>query len=172
MPSQDPGSSHTYQNALSSHPTKTGFTQLMYGAKIEHIALVMIQGCFWNTLLLLFSHTVVSDCLQYHGLQHTLQDPSLSFTISWSLLKLMSIESVMPYNHLILSCPLLLLPSLFPSSRSFSKESTLSTSGGQITRALASASVLLMNTQYWFPLGLTGLISLKSRGLLRVFSNS
>ena len=46
-------------------------------------------------------------------------------TSSWSLLKLMSIESVMPSNHLILCCPLLLLPSIFPSNRVFSKESVL-----------------------------------------------
>ena len=50
---------------------------------------------------------------------------SLSFTISWSLLKLMSIESVMPSNHLILCCPLLLLPSIFPSIRVFSNELVL-----------------------------------------------
>ena len=50
---------------------------------------------------------------------------SLSFTISWSLLKLMSIESVMPSNHIILCCPLLLLPSIFPSIRVFSNESAL-----------------------------------------------
>ena len=50
---------------------------------------------------------------------------SLSVTISWSLLKLMSIESVMPSNHLILCCPLLLLPSIFPSIRVFSNESAL-----------------------------------------------
>ena len=50
---------------------------------------------------------------------------SLSFTISWSLLKLMSMESVMPSNHLILCHPLLLLPSIFPSNRVFSNESTL-----------------------------------------------
>ena len=50
---------------------------------------------------------------------------SLSFTISWSLLKLMSIESVMPSNHLTLCRPLLLLPSVFPSIRVFSNESTL-----------------------------------------------
>ena len=50
---------------------------------------------------------------------------SLSFTISWSLLKLMSIESLMPSNHLILCCPLLLLPSIFPSIRVFSNESAL-----------------------------------------------
>ena len=50
---------------------------------------------------------------------------TLSFTISWSLLKLMTIESVMPSNHLILCCPLLLLPSIFPSIRVFSNESVL-----------------------------------------------
>ena len=50
---------------------------------------------------------------------------SLSFTISWSLLKLMSIESVMPSSHLVLSRPLLLLPSVFPSVRFFSNESAL-----------------------------------------------
>ena len=50
---------------------------------------------------------------------------SLSFTISWSLLKLMSIELVMPSNHLILCCPLLLLPSIFPSFRVFSSKSAL-----------------------------------------------
>ena len=50
---------------------------------------------------------------------------SLSFIISWSLLKLMSIEEVMPFNHLVLCCPLLLLPSVFPSIRLFSSESAL-----------------------------------------------
>ena len=52
---------------------------------------------------------------------------SLSFTISQSLLKLMSLESVMPFNHLILCCPLLLLLSIFPSIRVFSNESVLRT---------------------------------------------
>ena len=50
---------------------------------------------------------------------------SLSFSISWSLLKLISIESVMPSNHFILCCPLFLLPSIFPSIRNFSNESAL-----------------------------------------------
>ena len=50
---------------------------------------------------------------------------SLSFTISWSILKLISIESVMPPNHLVLCCPLLLLPSIFPSLRVFPSESAL-----------------------------------------------
>ena len=77
----------------------------------------------------------------------------------------MSIESVMPSNHLILCLPLFLLPSIFPSIRVF-------TSGGQSIGVSASALVLQMNIQDWFPLGLTGLISLQSKGLLRVFSNT
>ena len=98
-----------------------------------------------------------------HGLQ-----ASLSFTISCSLLKLMSIESMMPSNHIILSCALLLMPSIFPSIRVFSSE--LTASGGQSIGALASASVFPMNIQDWFPLGLTSLISLQSKGLSGVFS--
>ena len=95
---------------------------------------------------------------------------SLSFNISRSLLKLMSIELVMPSNHLILCQPFLLLPSIFPSTRSFLM-SQLFTSGGQSIGASASASVLPMNIQSWFPFGLTGLISLLSKGLSRVFSS-
>ena len=71
---------------------------------------------------------------------------SLSFTPSQSLLRFMSIELVMPFNHLILCCPLLFLPSIFPSIRVFSK-SQLFSSGGQSIGASASASVLPMNTQ-------------------------
>ena len=70
-----------------------------------------------------FSHLVVSNSLQPNGLQHC--QASLSITNSWSLLKLMSTESVMPSNYLILCCPLFLLPSVFPSIRVFSKESVL-----------------------------------------------
>ena len=92
--------------------------------------------------------------------------PSLSFTISWSLLKLMSIESMMPPNHLILCHLLLLLPSVFPSIKVFSNE--FFTSGGQRIGASASASVFPKNIQDWFPLGLTGLISLQSKGLSRI----
>ena len=94
---------------------------------------------------------------------------SLSFTISWSLLKLMSIESVMSSNHFILSRPLLLLPSIFPSIRVFSNESILCSRCQSIG---TSASVLPMNIQDWFPLELTGLISLQSRRLSRVFFNT
>ena len=94
---------------------------------------------------------------------------SLSFTISQSLLKLMSIASVMPSNYLILCCPLLLLPSIFPIIRVFSNKSALASDGQSIR---ASASVLLMNIQSWFPLRFTGLIFLQFKGLSRVFSNT
>ena len=94
---------------------------------------------------------------------------SLSITISQSLLKLMSTDSMMPYNHLILCCPLLLLPSILPSVRVFSNEK-LFTSGGQRIGVSASASVLPMNIQDC-PLGLTGWISLQSKELSRVLQH-
>ena len=89
--------------------------------------------------------------------------PFLSFTISQSLLKLISIEFVIPSTHLILYCSLLLLPSIFPSMRVFSNELDFA-SGGQTIGASASAAVPQMNIQGYIPLGLTGLISLLSRG--------
>ena len=84
---------------------------------------------------------------------------SLSITNSQSLLKLMSIESVMLFKHFILCHPLLLLPSMFPSIRVFSSESVLHIRWPSIGVS-SSASVLPMNIQDWFPLGLTGLISI------------
>ena len=95
---------------------------------------------------------------------------SLSITNSRSLLKLMSIESVMLSNHLILYRPPLLLPSIFPSIRVFSNESILHIRWPK-TGASASASVLSKNIKDWFPLRLTGWISLQSKGFSRVFSN-
>ena len=96
---------------------------------------------------------------------------SLSFSISWSVLKLMSIKSMMPSNHLILYSPLLLLPCLqsFPTSGSFPL-SQLFVSTSQSIGASALASVLPMNIQV-DPLGLTALISLLSKGLSGVFSS-
>ena len=78
----------------------------------------------WFRTSVQFSSSVVSDSLRPHGLPHS-RSPSLSITNSWSLLRLMSIESVMPSNHLILCRPLLCLPSIFPSIRVFSNESAL-----------------------------------------------
>ena len=96
---------------------------------------------------------------------------SLSFTISQSLFKFMSIESMMPSKHPILCHPLLLLPSIFLNIRVFSV-SQLFASGGQNIGVSAWTSVLPMNTKDWFPLWWTGWISLQSTGLLRVFSNT
>ena len=82
----------------------------------------------------------------------------------------MSVESVIQPNHLILCHPLFHLPSVYPESGSFPK-SRLFPSGAQSIVAPASASVLPMNIQRWFPLGFTGLVCLQSKRLSRVFSN-
>ena len=107
---------------------------------------------------------------------------SLSFTICQSLLKLLSIESMMPSNHLILYSPFLLLPAIFLSTRVFSNNLALYTRwpkywslGFSISNSnerfllefpLNSPPISL------FQLGLTGLISLQSKGLSRIFSNT
>ena len=96
---------------------------------------------------------------------------SLSITNSWSSLKLMSIELVMPPNHLILCHPLLLLPQSLPASGSFPM-SQLFSWGGQSIGVSASTSVPPMNTQDWSPLEWTGWISLQSKGLSRVFNTT
>ena len=95
---------------------------------------------------------------------------SLSITNSWTLPKLMSIESVMPSNHLILCRPLLLLHSIFPRIRLFSNESALHIRWPKYWSFSFNISPP-MDTQDWSPLGWTGWISLQSNGLSRVFSN-
>ena len=94
---------------------------------------------------------------------------SLSITKPQSPPKPMSIESVMPSNHLILVIPFSSCPQSFPASGSF-QMNQLFTSGGQSIGVSASTSGLPMNTQDWCPLGWTGWISLQ--GLSRVFSNT
>ena len=110
----------------------------------------------------------MSDSLQPHGLQHArLPCPSSSQTHEFEsnscLLKLMSVESVMPSNHLVLCCPLL-LPSIFPSIRVFSNELALHIRWPKYWSFSFNLS-LPMNIQDWFPLGLTDLTSLQSKGL-------
>ena len=115
-----------------------------------------------------FSHSVMSNSLQPHGLQHTgLPCPSStpgaclnSCPSSWWYHPTLS-SSVVPFSHL----------KSFPVSGSFPMSQFL-TSGGQSIGISASASVLPMNIQDWFPLGLTGCISLQSKGPSRVFSNT
>ena len=121
-------------------PTNTG---------IHHLQLLR---SFLN--LLLFSHSVMSNLCDPRNWRMP------GFTVSWSLLNLMFIESLMLSNHLIHCCSLLLLSSIFPSIRIFLM-SQLFPSGGQSIGALASASILPMNIQGWFPSGLTCLISLQ-----------
>ena len=95
---------------------------------------------------------------------------SLSITNFWSLLKLMSIESVMPSNHLILCRPLLLLPSIFPSIRAFSNESVLCI---KWPKYWCSSFSISLSNEYsgLISFRLTGWISLQSKGPSRVFSN-
>ena len=123
-------------------------------------------GILFYLLLLLFNHCHV----QLFVTSWTAAcQASLSFPIFQSLLKLMSIESVILSNHPILCHSLLLLPSIFPNFRIFPNESLLASDDKSIG---ASASVLPMNIQGWLPLGLTGLISLLSKGCSRVFSST
>jgi len=116
-----------------------------------------------------FSHSVMSDSLGPHGLQHT-RPPGLSPTpgvysnsclLSWWCHPTIS-SSVVPFSSRFQS---FLALGSFPMSQFF-------TSGGQSIRISVSTSVLPMNTQDWFPLGWTGWISLQSKGLSRVFSKT
>ena len=125
---------------------------------------------FFNTSSVYSCHLFLISSASFQLLSHVrlfatpwtaAHQASLSITNSRSFLKLMSIELVMPSNHLILCCPLFLLPSIFLSLRVFSNESAFHIRWPNYG-ASASASVLPVNIQDWFPLGLTGLISLKS----------
>ena len=105
-----------------------------------------------------FSWVQSLSCVQLFATPWTVAcQASLYITNSWSLLRLMSIQLVMPSNHLVLCCPLLLLPSIFPSIRVFSNESVLHISWPKYW-SFSSASVLPMNIQDWFPLELTGIL--------------
>ena len=123
----------------------------------------------WNLLLQFSSVQSLSRVRLFATPWTTARQASLSVTNSRSSPKSTSIELVMPSNRLILCHPLLLLPSIFPSIRVFSDESSLCI---RYTGVSPSASVLPMSIQGWFPLRLTGLISLQSKGLSRVFSNT
>ena len=113
---------------------------------------------FENTVVHLLSHVLLFATPWIVALQ-----ASLSSTISHSLLKLMSIELVMPSNHLILCHPLLLLPSIFPNIRVFSNESALRIRWPKYWSFIFCISPF---NEY------SGLISLQSKGLARVFSNT
>ena len=124
------------------------------------------QGVNWHKFTSVQFRSVTQSCptlcdsMDWTGLPVARQD-SLSITNSWSLLKLMSVELVMPSNHLI---PVSSCLQSFPASGSF-PVSQFFASDGQNIGVSASTSVLPMNIQDWFPWGLTGWISLQSKGL-------
>ena len=114
-------------------------------------------------LLLLFSYSVMSDSATPRTVAH---QASLSFTISRSLLKLMSIEPVMPSNHLILFAPFSSCLQSFPASGSFPMSWHFA-SGGQCIGASISASVLPMNIQGWFPFRINSFYLFAVLGMLQ-----
>ena len=134
---------------------------------------ILLEVSFWakfcGSLLLLFSRSVMSDSLPPHGLQHArLPCPSVSPRACSKSCPLSRCchptisSSVVPFFSCLQS---------FPASGSFPR-SQFFTSCGQSIGASASVSVLTRSIQGWFPLQLTGLISLQSKGLSRVFSNT
>ena len=143
-----------------------------FSNKMEGIDRRWIKNVYLSVQLSSDQLVSVSDSSRPHGSQLLGWMGALSITNSRSLLKLISVESVLPSSHLILCRPFLLLPSIFPSIRVFSNESILCIWGGQNIGVSASTSVLPMNTQDWSPLGWPGRISLQSKGLSIVFSNT
>ena len=158
----------------SSHPPQMSWSlwyRIICSVKSTKILFISPMPQFWHRK---YAHWIQCCCCSVAKLFPTLWDPmdctsqaSLSFTISWSLLKLTSIESVMPSNHLLLCHPFSSCPQPFPASGSFPM-SWLFTSGGQSIGASVSTSVLPMNIQDWFPLVLflefTLLVGVGSRG--------
>ena len=120
----------------------------------------------------LFSSVQSFSCVRLFATPWTAaRQASLSITSSRSLLKLMSIESVMPSNHLILCCPLLFLPLIFPSIRVFSNELVLHIRWPKYWSFSFSISPSNEHSGL-ISFRLTGWISLQSKGLSRVFSNT
>ena len=154
------GSQHYHLNSCNS--LLTGVLALWSCPAANHLLPVTRK-------ILLFSHSVVSDSLWSHGLQHTrFLWPSLSpgvypnsCPLSWWCDPTI-LSSVIPFSSCLHS---------FPASGSF-QMSQLFASGGQSIGVSASVSVLPMNIEGWFPLLLTGLISLQSKGLSGVFSST
>ena len=169
--------SHFGSNFSHSYHTVITYIIILYDLAI----MILDQQMIWKVmptqkhaqvLSVQVSCSVVSDSLQPIGLQHTrLLCPSPTPRACSNSL---SIELVISSNHLVFCHLLLLLPSIFPNIRNFSKESGVSSSH-QVAKVLES--LLLHQSFQWihnisFPLGLTGLISFLSKRLPRVFSNT
>ena len=134
----------------------------------------------WNSKALMIAHQFTTWFTEYFKPTADSSVQLLSrvrvFATPWTAtrqasLKVMSKESVIPSNHLILWHPLLLLPSIFPSIRVFSNESVLWIRWPKCW-SFSFSIIPSINIQDWFPLGLTSLISLQSKGPSRVFSNT
>ena len=155
------------QSILKEISPEYSLEVLMLKLKLQYFGHLLQRYLVYKKLFLLFSCCHIQLLVTPWTAAH--QAP-LSFTISQSLLKLMSIEwcyptissLVVPFSSCLQS---------FPASGSFLM-SQLFISGDQSIGASTSASVLPINIQGWFPLELTGLISLQSRGLSKVFSNT
>ena len=152
---------------------RTAFCIWLVSLTVLFWRFILAVACFCVPFLLCCFDQSLSRVWLFAAPRTAAHQASLSFMVSWSLFKLMSIELVMPSNHLILCLPLLLLPSVFSSIRGFSHELPLHIRWPKCwIFSSNSISVLPMNIQDWFPLGLTGLISLLFKGLSRVFSST
>ena len=173
--------SHGEKNSLSENKSQLGL-ELESLKSLSREPRVAYSG-FWGEAFLTFEDCWVDPSVQFSSVQSLSHvwlfvtpwtvtcQASLSIINSQSLLKFMFIESVMPSNHLILCCPLSSCLQSFTTSGSF-QMSQFFASGGHTIGISASTSVLPINTQDWSPLGCTGWISLQSKGLSRVFSNT
>ena len=151
--------------AISSSRVQTGHWMAERQKRLLLLNHVRVFTIPWTTARQAFlSFTISQSLLKFMSIEFVISSHHLiichplfllSFTIPQSLLKFVSIESVISSNHLIICHPLFLLPSIFPSIRVFSMTRLLA-SDGQSIGTSASASVLPMNIQGWFPLGLTG----------------
>ena len=165
---------HLLENVLHADPTPSFFSFHILIYFIFNLCGCIFVGYATNwkfqfSSVVQSSRSVMSDSLWPHETQHTRPHcPSPTPGVHPNSL---SVNSVMPSNHLILCRPLLLMPSIFPSIRVFSNESALHIRWPKYWIS-ASASVLPMNIQDWSPLGWTGWISLQSKGLSRVFSST
>ena len=157
-------------NVFKSHPTSSSVSPFCVSSLPVSIPTSILPYQSFN-LVIVFVVQSISHAGLFETPRTAACQAPLSSTISRSLLKFMSIESMMLSNHLIFCCTLLLLPSIFPSIGAFYNE-FLFASGGQKIGASASTSVLPVNIKGWFPLGLTCLIFLLSKGLSRVLSST
>ena len=180
-----------YSALLSSFPPQSPYKIRIFfwtsisctSANVWVQFLICFLTCLNNNVLCLHSHvhSLTQNFVVVQSLGHVWlfvtpwtapYKAPLSSAISQSLLKFMSIELVMLSNHLILCCPILLFAFNLSEHLVLFQWVSSFASVGQSFGASASESVLPMNIQGWFPLGLAGLISLLSKGLSRVFSST